>query len=108
MSNATPWLEHEFTDQKFRGSNPTSASQLLLSRPEQPGSSSALMFPSDGMAVGYWKYAAAKRYTPGKTFFLILIRQQPRIVSKHKSLSELRKSQFDSNLGGLRKADPSI
>ncbi|KAG5454227.1 hypothetical protein CSKR_111778 [Clonorchis sinensis] len=32
------WLERGFTDRKVRGSNPTSASQLTLSRLRQPGS----------------------------------------------------------------------
>ncbi|KAG5441675.1 hypothetical protein CSKR_103189 [Clonorchis sinensis] len=41
----------EFTDRKVRSSNPTSASRLLLSRLEQPGSKSALMLPHGGMAV---------------------------------------------------------
>ncbi|KAG5444579.1 hypothetical protein CSKR_108055 [Clonorchis sinensis] len=31
------WLECEFTDRKVRGSNPTSASRLPLSRLGQPG-----------------------------------------------------------------------
>ncbi|KER31802.1 hypothetical protein T265_02033 [Opisthorchis viverrini] len=36
------WLEREVTDQKVRGSNPTSASRLLLSWLGQPGSIPAL------------------------------------------------------------------
>ncbi|KAG5446663.1 hypothetical protein CSKR_112980 [Clonorchis sinensis] len=45
------WLEHEFTDRKVRGSNPTSASQLPLSRLGQPASIPALVLPSGGMAA---------------------------------------------------------
>ncbi|KAG5452464.1 hypothetical protein CSKR_110234 [Clonorchis sinensis] len=45
------WLEREFTDHKVRGSNPTSASGLPLSRLEQPGSIPALVLPSGGMAA---------------------------------------------------------
>ncbi|KER26734.1 hypothetical protein T265_06096 [Opisthorchis viverrini] len=47
------WLEREFTDRKVRGSNPTSAFRLLLSRLTQPGSIQALVQPSGGMAVGH-------------------------------------------------------
>ncbi|KER23378.1 hypothetical protein T265_14650, partial [Opisthorchis viverrini] len=39
------WLEREFTDRKVRGSNPTSATRLPLSRPGQPGSILALVLP---------------------------------------------------------------
>ncbi|KAG5447579.1 hypothetical protein CSKR_101346 [Clonorchis sinensis] len=42
------WLEREFTDRKVRCSNPTSASQLLLSRLGQPGSVAALVLPPSG------------------------------------------------------------
>ncbi|KAG5453011.1 hypothetical protein CSKR_109430 [Clonorchis sinensis] len=45
------WLEREFTDRNVRGSNPTSASRLPLSRLGQPGSIPALVLPSGGMAV---------------------------------------------------------
>ncbi|KAG5444759.1 hypothetical protein CSKR_114306 [Clonorchis sinensis] len=45
------WLEREFTDQKVRGSNPTSAPRLPLSRLGQPGSIPALVHPSGGMVV---------------------------------------------------------
>ncbi|KER27249.1 hypothetical protein T265_05653 [Opisthorchis viverrini] len=43
--------KREFTDRKVRGSNPTSASRLLLSRLGQPGSIPALVQPSGGMAI---------------------------------------------------------
>ncbi|KAG5454567.1 hypothetical protein CSKR_105468 [Clonorchis sinensis] len=46
-------LEREFTDRKVRGSNPTSASRLPLSRLGQPGSTVALVLPSGGMAAGH-------------------------------------------------------
>ncbi|KAG5440993.1 hypothetical protein CSKR_109688 [Clonorchis sinensis] len=55
------WLEREFTDRKVRGSNPTSASQLPLSRLGQPGSIPALVLPSGGMAARHRKGATAKR-----------------------------------------------
>ncbi|KAG5441767.1 hypothetical protein CSKR_113455 [Clonorchis sinensis] len=45
------WLEREFTDRKFRGSNPTSVSRLPLSKLGQPGSFLAFMLPSRGMAA---------------------------------------------------------
>ncbi|KAG5447290.1 hypothetical protein CSKR_106181 [Clonorchis sinensis] len=54
------WLEREFTDRKVRGSNPTSASRLPLSRFGQPGSIPALMLPSGGMAVRHRKDATAE------------------------------------------------
>ncbi|KER24677.1 hypothetical protein T265_07722 [Opisthorchis viverrini] len=38
----TKWLESEFTDRKVRGSNPTSATRLPLSRPGRPVSIPAL------------------------------------------------------------------
>ncbi|KAG5452531.1 hypothetical protein CSKR_103330 [Clonorchis sinensis] len=49
------WLEREFTDRKVRGSNPTSASRLLLSRLGQPGGIPALLFPPGGMAARHRK-----------------------------------------------------
>ncbi|KAG5445264.1 hypothetical protein CSKR_110430 [Clonorchis sinensis] len=49
------WLEREVTDRKVRGSNPTSASRLSLSRLGQPGSIPALVFPSGCMAARHKK-----------------------------------------------------
>ncbi|KAG5442325.1 hypothetical protein CSKR_109857 [Clonorchis sinensis] len=46
---AAQWLEREFTDRKVCGSNPTSASRLLLSRLGQPDGIIAQVF-SGGMA----------------------------------------------------------
>ncbi|KAG5446187.1 hypothetical protein CSKR_106078 [Clonorchis sinensis] len=45
------WLESEFVDRNFRGSNPTYASRLSLTRLGQPGSIPALELPSDGMVA---------------------------------------------------------
>ncbi|KAG5446483.1 hypothetical protein CSKR_114056 [Clonorchis sinensis] len=56
------WLEREFTDRQVRGSNPTSASRLLLSRLGQPGSIPALVQPSGSMAVRHRKGATAERF----------------------------------------------
>ncbi|KAG5454873.1 hypothetical protein CSKR_100404 [Clonorchis sinensis] len=47
----TQWLRRELTDRKVRGSNPTCASRLLLSRFGQIGNISPLMAPSGGMAL---------------------------------------------------------
>ncbi|KER20209.1 hypothetical protein T265_15371, partial [Opisthorchis viverrini] len=58
------WLEHEFTDRKVRGSNPTSTTRLPLSRLGQPGSIPALMLPSGGVAARHRKGATAERF-PG-------------------------------------------
>ncbi|KAG5453185.1 hypothetical protein CSKR_112746, partial [Clonorchis sinensis] len=55
------WSEREFTDRKVRGSNPTSASRLPLSRLGQPDSIPALVQPSGGMAVRHRKGARAER-----------------------------------------------
>ncbi|KAG5443701.1 hypothetical protein CSKR_104616 [Clonorchis sinensis] len=55
------WLEREPTDRNVRGSNPTSASRLPLSRLGQPGSIPALVQTSDGMAVRHRKGATAER-----------------------------------------------
>ncbi|KAG5446548.1 hypothetical protein CSKR_101515, partial [Clonorchis sinensis] len=55
-------LERKFTDQKVRGSNPTSASRLPLSRLGQPGSIPALVLPSGGMAARHRKSATAERF----------------------------------------------
>ncbi|KAG5455047.1 hypothetical protein CSKR_100956 [Clonorchis sinensis] len=49
------WQECESTDRKVRGSNPTSASRLPLSRLGQPGSILALVHPSGGMAARHRK-----------------------------------------------------
>ncbi|GAA55658.1 hypothetical protein CLF_108583 [Clonorchis sinensis] len=57
------WLERELTDRKVRGSNPTSASRLPLSRLGQPGSIPALVQPSGGMAVRHRKGATAERFS---------------------------------------------
>ncbi|KAG5452702.1 hypothetical protein CSKR_102129 [Clonorchis sinensis] len=45
MARWLKWLEREFTDRKVRGSNPTSASRLPLSRLGRPGSIPALVLP---------------------------------------------------------------
>ncbi|KER29088.1 hypothetical protein T265_04182 [Opisthorchis viverrini] len=45
------WLGREFTNQYVRGSNPNSASRLLLPRLGQPGSIAALVLPSGGTAA---------------------------------------------------------
>ncbi|KAG5449447.1 hypothetical protein CSKR_105529 [Clonorchis sinensis] len=42
----TQWLERKSINLKVHGSNPTSASRLLLSRFGQPGHISALLLPS--------------------------------------------------------------
>ncbi|KAG5453992.1 hypothetical protein CSKR_102097 [Clonorchis sinensis] len=55
------WLEREFTDRKARGSNPTSASRLPLSRLGQPGSIPALVLPPRSMAARHQKGVTAER-----------------------------------------------
>ncbi|KAG5444114.1 hypothetical protein CSKR_101599 [Clonorchis sinensis] len=56
------WLERELTDRKFRGTNPTSASGLPLSRFGQPDNIAALVFPSGGMAARHRKGVTAERF----------------------------------------------
>ncbi|KAG5453450.1 hypothetical protein CSKR_100538 [Clonorchis sinensis] len=56
------WLEREFTARNVRDSNPTSASRLPLSRLGQPGSISALVLPSVGMAARHQKGPTAERF----------------------------------------------
>ncbi|KER33543.1 hypothetical protein T265_00652 [Opisthorchis viverrini] len=56
------WLESEFTDRKVRGSNPTSASRLPLSRLGQPGSIPVLVPPSCGTAARHRKDATGERF----------------------------------------------
>ncbi|KAG5448904.1 hypothetical protein CSKR_103473, partial [Clonorchis sinensis] len=55
------WLEREFADRKVRGSNPTSASRLPLSRLGQPDSIPALVPPSVDMAARHRKGVTAER-----------------------------------------------
>ncbi|KAG5455178.1 hypothetical protein CSKR_112105 [Clonorchis sinensis] len=57
------WLERELTDRKVRGSNPTSASRLPLSRLGQPGSIPGLVLPSVGMAARYRKGVTAEQFS---------------------------------------------
>ncbi|KAG5447170.1 hypothetical protein CSKR_106415, partial [Clonorchis sinensis] len=63
------WLERESTDRKVRGSNPTSASRLPLSRLGQPGSIPALELPSGGVAVRHGKGVTGERYL----FFIYIL-----------------------------------
>ncbi|KAG5447920.1 hypothetical protein CSKR_113386 [Clonorchis sinensis] len=56
------WLEREFTDLNVRDSNPITASRLPLSRLGNPGSISALVLPSGGMAARHQKCATAERF----------------------------------------------
>ncbi|KER27870.1 LOW QUALITY PROTEIN: hypothetical protein T265_13701 [Opisthorchis viverrini] len=75
------WLEREFTDRKVRGSNPTPATRLPLSRLGQPGSIPALVLPSGGMAARHRKGATAERFLLRGAFITILQR-----LLEHESL----------------------
>ncbi|KER24955.1 hypothetical protein T265_07517 [Opisthorchis viverrini] len=57
----TQWLEHEFTDRKVRGSNPSSALRLHMYRLEEPGSILTHVLPLGGMAVRHRKCVTAER-----------------------------------------------
>ncbi|KER30218.1 hypothetical protein T265_03280 [Opisthorchis viverrini] len=69
------WLEREFTDRKVRGSNPTSATRLPLSRLGQPGSIPALVLPSGGMAARHREGATAERFLSFHQSANLLIRR---------------------------------
>ncbi|KAG5441470.1 hypothetical protein CSKR_109828 [Clonorchis sinensis] len=56
------WLEHEFTARKVRGSNPTSAYRIPLSKLGQPDNIPALMLPCGGMAARHRKGVTAERF----------------------------------------------
>ncbi|KAG5443321.1 hypothetical protein CSKR_107286 [Clonorchis sinensis] len=64
----TQWLRRQLMDRKVRGSNPTSASRLLLSRLGQSGSILGLVPPSAGIAARHRRSA-----TPERFIFKILI-----------------------------------
>ncbi|KER24700.1 hypothetical protein T265_07700 [Opisthorchis viverrini] len=92
MVDMAQWLEHEFTDRKVRGSNPTPALGLSLSRLGQPGSIPAYMHLSDGIAVSHQKGATSERIIhspPSPTF-------RPRIGTAQWSKRELTGPWFDS------------
>ncbi|KER22206.1 LOW QUALITY PROTEIN: hypothetical protein T265_14909 [Opisthorchis viverrini] len=55
------WLEHEFTDRKVRGSNPTCMSRLPLFRLGQSDSIPAPMLPSGGMTAMHRESVAAEK-----------------------------------------------
>ncbi|KAG5442903.1 hypothetical protein CSKR_107392 [Clonorchis sinensis] len=67
------WLEREFTDRRVRGSNPTSASRLSMSRLGQPGRIPVLVLPSDDMAVVYRKGVTAERTY---TYQVVMVNKQ--------------------------------
>ncbi|KER22732.1 hypothetical protein T265_09217 [Opisthorchis viverrini] len=60
------------TNLKVRGSNPTSATRLPLSRLGQPGSIPALVLPSGGMAARHRKGCYSERFTTAKYMDVIL------------------------------------
>ncbi|KAG5441954.1 hypothetical protein CSKR_107986 [Clonorchis sinensis] len=55
------WSEHEFTDRKVCGSNPTSVYRLLLSALGQHSSIPSLVLPSGGMAARHRKGVTSER-----------------------------------------------
>ncbi|KAG5442869.1 hypothetical protein CSKR_105183 [Clonorchis sinensis] len=71
------WLGRKFTDQLVRGSDPTPASRLLLSR---LGSIYALVLPSSDMAVLHRRGFGTERFS--LLFKIALVRESPfRLVS---------------------------
>ncbi|KER21028.1 hypothetical protein T265_10553 [Opisthorchis viverrini] len=94
----TKWLEREFTDRKVRGSNPTSATRLPLSRFGQPGSIPALV-PSCGMAARHrtetWPLCAEdlKRLKRPSMY----AERCPSLVEHRISNAQLRRMVFGKN-----------
>ncbi|KER21504.1 hypothetical protein T265_10192 [Opisthorchis viverrini] len=80
------WLEHEFTDRKVRGSNPTSASRLPLSRLGQTGSIPALVPPSCDMAARHRKGLV---FTRDSTEPLVYDSLQPNVLHTGRLLIQL-------------------
>ncbi|KER30840.1 hypothetical protein T265_13085, partial [Opisthorchis viverrini] len=64
--------QRDFTVRKVRGSNPTSASRLPVSRLGQPGNIQALLLPSSGMLARHRKGVTAERYTQIGSISLLL------------------------------------
>ncbi|KAG5455281.1 hypothetical protein CSKR_113441 [Clonorchis sinensis] len=64
------WIDREFTDRKVRGSNPTSASRLPLSRLGQPDSIPALVLPSGGTAARHRKGVTAEHLSSSLNCFI--------------------------------------
>ncbi|KER21270.1 hypothetical protein T265_10370 [Opisthorchis viverrini] len=77
----TKWLEHEFTDRKVRGPNPTSTTRLPLSRLGRPGIIPALVPPSCAMAARHRKSATAGRCST--TSMDVLHARQPLYYEHH-------------------------
>ncbi|KAG5447218.1 hypothetical protein CSKR_113521 [Clonorchis sinensis] len=63
------WLVRKFTDRKVRGSNPTSALRIPLSRPGQSDSIPALVLPLGDMTARYRKGVTAERIHQLPSFF---------------------------------------
>ncbi|KER23200.1 hypothetical protein T265_14686, partial [Opisthorchis viverrini] len=61
------WLERKFINRKVRGSNPTSVSQLPMSRPGQPGSNPVLVLFSSRVAARQRKGVTAERFPIRRT-----------------------------------------
>ncbi|KER23037.1 hypothetical protein T265_08983 [Opisthorchis viverrini] len=71
------------TNRKVRGSNPTSATRLPLSRLGQPGSIPALVLPSGGMAARHRKGATAERF-----FFFVSVFMNDAAVMQKKAATK--------------------
>ncbi|KAG5452092.1 hypothetical protein CSKR_107931 [Clonorchis sinensis] len=66
-------LERDFPDRKIRGSDPTSASRIPLSRLGQPGSILALVLPSGCMAARHKRALQLNFFMPGRQIKLLRI-----------------------------------
>ncbi|KER20579.1 hypothetical protein T265_10902 [Opisthorchis viverrini] len=109
------WLEREFTDQKIRGSKPTSATRLHLSRLGQPGSIPALVPPWCGMVARHRKGAIGERLL--LLFITIPLHENPSCLrtstwisqsvfhhsslNEHSNLRNLIKKKSDDDVGVL-------
>ncbi|KAG5442395.1 hypothetical protein CSKR_103632 [Clonorchis sinensis] len=84
---ATRFHKGEFTDRKIRGSNPISASRLLLSRLKKPGSITALVLALCGVAARHQTGITAER-------FIDYLAENPSVASQMLQLVLILGKQF--------------
>ncbi|KAG5441168.1 hypothetical protein CSKR_102735 [Clonorchis sinensis] len=100
------WLEREFTDRKFHGSNPTSASRLPQSRLGQPSSIPALVLPSGGMEARHQKSSMCTAMTTDKVCSSEKIRWNANYAASHLFRNQYLWSQLADPM--VASADPIL
>ncbi|KER32223.1 hypothetical protein T265_12825, partial [Opisthorchis viverrini] len=83
-----------FTDRKVRGSNPTSATRLPLSRLGQPGSNPALVLPSGGMAARHRKGVTATYLPISKDNFYVELNGMTKCTVNREILKDIGQVQL--------------